>query len=422
VLLVDYAEMWAGLARLLIGATISASGHRLRVVLLARSAGEWWHELISGASNQLGDLLAAARPVRLGPVTDESVQRGMFNAAVAEFAARLGVTRPAVELTLADPDAVVLVVHAAALSAVLDHNKSAVGARSRGGTDWLASLLQREIWYCAQTAAARGLDLDPGTQRRAVAAACLIGASSEPAAAALLRHLPDLVESAERRGRVARWLHDLYPGRSSLDRRATEWLGSLCPDRVAEQLIVGELAAQPDLIRNLFTGLEESRARRALTILGHAALDHPHAARLLALALEADFEHLAVPALAVAVEINPMMDRLLAGTVGAQMISAQTLERIVAAIPQRSFALAETAITVLGRLADSCVDGSADRASWLSDLGTRLADLGRHEEAAAAIEEAHTIWRTLAAARRSAYLPSLATSLNNGPVRKPDQA
>ena len=54
-----------------------------------------------------------------------------------------------------------------------------------------------------------------------------------------------------------------------------------------------------------------------------------------------------------------------------------------------------------------------DLATSLNNQSTRLADLGRREEALAAIEEAVTIYRELAEARPDAFLPDLATSLNN---------
>jgi hypothetical protein len=65
--------------------------------------------------------------------------------------------------------------------------------------------------------------------------------------------------------------------------------------------------------------------------------------------------------LRVAVESNPMMDRLIADAVATRAIPAQALERIAAAIPLGSCALAETATAVLRRLADESSDGSAER-------------------------------------------------------------
>ena len=107
--------------------------------------------------------------------------------------------------------------------------------------------------------------------RLAVAVGCLIGAENETAAGVLLSRVPDL-DSAERRGRVARWLHDLYPDVREDASREREWLGPLRPDRLAEQLVAGELARRPELIAPLFTGLSEARAARALDGAGARGL------------------------------------------------------------------------------------------------------------------------------------------------------
>ena len=355
VFLVDHAETRPSMARLLIDVAGSLNGPDLRVVLLARNSGQWWQELIDSADYRLREMLAAAWPIRLGPITHAVVQRDVFEAAITRFAVLLGATRPAARLTLTDPDVVVLILHAAALSAVLDVEHAA-DEHPRSSADVLESLLRSEIRYCGQAAAAAGLDLDPGMQRRLIAVAWLIGADSESATAAILRRLPDFAESAWRHGQVARWLHDLYPGQAAADGGVTGWSASLPPERLVEQLVVGELTKQPDLIPVLFTGLDESRAKKALTVLGRAALNYPDAVPLLAQALAADLEHLAIPALAVAVETNPVLDRLIADTITAQALPTQALARIAAAIPRRSRGLAATAATVFQRLASAGSD------------------------------------------------------------------
>jgi hypothetical protein len=394
--LVDYAETRTGLAGFLADAT-GDHGPKLRVVLLARNVGDWWHNLVNSSEYPLAEQLAAARQVRLGLVTGEAAQRQVFEGAATAFAGRLGVGPPAAPEVLPGSGTVVLALHAAALSAVLDQARPASAAAPVGSADVFESLLRREIRYGSRVAAARGLDLDPSVQRRAIVAACLIGAPSEPAAAGLLRRLPDFAESAaERRGQVARWLHDLYPGQTAGD-RGTEWLGSLRPDAVVEQFIVGELAQQPSLVPALFTWLDEDRVKRGLTILARAAYSYPYAGSLLARVLAADLEHLAIPALAVAAETNPALDRLVAGTVAAQKISVAALEHIAAAIPRGSPALAATAVTVLRRLADE--SPATERVRWLNELSARLAGLGRHEEAAAVAEEAAASWRKLGSSR-----------------------
>jgi len=52
-------------------------------------------------------------------------------------------------------------------------------------------------------------------------------------------------------------------------------------------------------------------------------------------------------------------------------------------------------------------------AGLMGTLGRRLSDLGRREEALAATQETVDIRRCLAQARPDAFLPDLATSLNN---------
>ena len=67
-------------------------------------------------------ITAEVPSITLGPVSDSSHQPEVFYEALAAFANKLGVECPDAEITLADPDAVVLVIHAAALLAVLDHS------------------------------------------------------------------------------------------------------------------------------------------------------------------------------------------------------------------------------------------------------------------------------------------------------------
>ena len=314
---------------------------------------------------------------------------------------------------LDDPDAVVLVVHAAALLAVLDHAMTGSGSRRvYSAADVLTGLLGHEARYWHQSARARGLILDPTVGRLAVAIACLIGADSETGAAWLLSHVPDLADSAERRGQVARWLHDLYPAPPGTGTDG-EWLGPLRPDRVAEHLVTSEFTARRRMLPDLLAQLGEDRLVRALTVLGRAALTDARAGQLLRSALETGFEHLAVPALTIAVETNPATADMISATLSAGPVPQHVLEQIAEAIPDQTVALAGLGAEVLQRLVDGSAPGSSERAGLLNDLSNRLSDLGRREEALAAIEEAVTAYRELARTRPDAFLPNLATSLNN---------
>jgi tetratricopeptide (TPR) repeat protein len=339
----------------------------------------------------------------------------VFDDALDAFARKLATDRPEAGIVLSDPDPVVLVVHAAALLAVVDY---ATGARPRdqavSASEVLEALLRHEARYWARSAAGRGLDLGVSVLRLAVVVGCLIGADNETAAGALLSRVPDL-DSAGLRLRVARWLHALYPAAHESNAHEPEWLGSLRPDRLAEQLITGELSRRPELITPLFTGLDEVRGARALTILARAAMTQDQAVSMLGSALAADLDHLAVPACSVAVETNAVVGDLLSQVLPTQRLTRETLARIAAASPYPSLALAEPAALVLQQLADDAADDS-DRAGWLVDLSNRLGDLGWREEALAAAEEAVTIRRQLAQARPDAFLPNLASALNNQSV------
>ena len=415
VLVVDYAETRAELVGLLDDVAADHDGPDLRVVLLARSAGEWWQQLVASAEERTAALLETGELLTLGPVCAAGGMREVFEDAVAAFAREMGTGRPDARLVLSDPDPVVLVVHAAALLAVIDY---VTGARPRdqavSGQRVLEALLRHEARYWVRSAAGRGLELDVSVLRLAVAVGCLIGADSQSAAGALLSCVPDL-DSAERRGQVARWLHDLYPAPHDSDMQEREWLGPLRPDRLAEQLVTGELACRPELIAPLFTGLGEVRGARALTVLARAAVTQDRAVGLLRSALAADPDHLAVAAVSVAVETNPVLGELLSQVLRGQPVSHETLTQVAFASPYPSFALAAPAAVVLQRLADDSADGT-ERAGWLVDLSNRLGDLGRREEALAASGEATGIYRQLAQARPDAFLPNLATALNNQSV------
>ena len=313
----------------------------------------------------------------------------MFQQAVHAFADKLYIECTDVEMMRADPGAVVLVIHAAALLAVLGHagTRSAPG-QPLGRTDVLAGLLRHEARYWQQSQAARGLGLDGGGDAASSRTRVPIGADDETSAVELLAAIRDLSDPAVR-GKAARWLRALYPV-PPLVPGQQEWMGTLQPDLILEQLVVSVLGQQPDLIPALFAGLAERRASRALTILARAALTDPAAGQLLESALNSDLEHLAVPALAVAVETNPAVGGMIRSALSAGMPSADSLERIARAVPYPSVALADTAVLVIGHLVEMSVSDEARHAYWLVHLSNRLSDLGRREEALAAIEEAVT--------------------------------
>ena len=134
VLLVDYAETRDGLRSMLSEVVADAATPDVRVVLLARGPGEWWQRLIARSPEQVARLLVEP-PVVLRPIQVEGGPVVLFDEALAAFANKLGVPRPDVPLMLADPEPVVLEVHAAALLRLGSHRgkRQPSGAVSGGG-------------------------------------------------------------------------------------------------------------------------------------------------------------------------------------------------------------------------------------------------------------------------------------------------
>jgi tetratricopeptide (TPR) repeat protein len=411
-LVVDYAETRSGLAGMLNGLAADQDGPDLRVLLLARSAGEWWQQLLASADREAASLLEAYTPVTLGPVQAAGGPQELFDEAVTAFAQRMNVERPDATLMLTEPDPVVLVVHAAALLAVVD---SVTGTQSQdqvvSGQQVIDALLRHEARYWVRSAAGRGLDLDVSVLRLAVALGCMVGAGSEADAIALLARIPDL-DSVERRGRVARLMHDLYPVPGENDAQESEWLGPLRPDRLAEQLVTDELASRPELIPSLFSDLGEARATRTLTVLARAALTDARAIGVLRSALAADLDSLAVPAVSATVETNPIMGELLNQAISARPMSRETLLRIRLALPYPSPALAASAAVVFRRLADGSTD-DGERARFLMNLSNRLGELKRPEEALDAVDDAMRILSELIQSQLYPFLHDYAWALNN---------
>ena len=267
--IIDYAEMRVGLQELLSKIISNSDRLTMRILLLARGAGEWWEQLINRSGYRLREMLVAAPPILLEPVSDKFQQSEIFDQALVNFAAKLKAVCPEVENSLAEPEAVMLVIHAAALLAVLEngsagHDASVPYSRS----EVLNGLLRHEASYWQRTQATYGLELDTQMMRRAIAAACLVGADNESAAVALLSRLSGWADDSVRR--AVFWLRDLYPVPQAV--KGEEWVGGLQPDLVLEHLVVDVFTGQPDLIEILFKGLTGKRAIRALTILARAAL------------------------------------------------------------------------------------------------------------------------------------------------------
>ena len=413
ILIVDYAETRDSLAALLNDVASDQDGPDMRVVLLARTDGEWWHRLKGGAENSAGELLANALHVRLGPVTEKSDRDKLFDRALAAFAEKLGIPKPDARLALADRNDVVLDVHTAALLAVVDKALGSVGMKAASAQDVLTGILRHETRYWTRSATARGLNLDQGLLRLVLSLEWLVGPESEAEASRLLAYIPDLADSAVRRGEAARWANELYPPDLGVAQESHKsWISPLRPDPVADKLIVTELASRLETISCLFKDLDKRQAARALRVLSRATLTQPQSFEILRAAITADVDHLAVPALFAMRETNAAISAMLGEILSTDAMSQHVLQHFLREVPNYSSALEAVAVGESRRFASGPSD-LADRSSWLVKQGVNLVALGLQEEALAAIGEAVSIYRQFAEAHPDTYLPRLAGALNS---------
>jgi tetratricopeptide (TPR) repeat protein len=386
-LTVDYAETRAGLKRML-SALAGELGRDVRVLLLARSAGDWWDQLGVGEP-AVWDLVQAARPAQLSlspSVAADLPDADVVALAVRSFARELGLPGKTVEIRGGGRRRV-LDLHAAALVAVLGEAGTTTVQVDLGGV--LAELLRHEqhFWYDSARAFGLGDGQDgttPGALRQIVAAGCLLGAASEAEARALPGRVPGMSPSVK----IGGWLRVLYPP----DPGEAGWIGSLQPDRLAEQHALRELTASPEFARACLTGLDARQALQAVTLLARASAEDPHAEDLLRQAL-------------------PGTADLITG----MQAPVEALMTIVNAIPHPTVVLAPAAAALCQRILSllPASAGPAVRAYWLHNLGGRLAGLGRPAEALPPAEEAVAMYRELAAASPDRYRPDLARSLGN---------
>jgi tetratricopeptide (TPR) repeat protein len=459
--IVDYAETRAEKVTAAVRAAARHAGTApLRMLLLARTAGDWW-ESLRAADPSTAELLDGTPLARLGELEPEPVGRtDAYLQAVHGFAAALPTVPgqrhqdwPAsaarlIEQACGQPAGPARRWHRAVSALTLsmtaladlldtadrlDRTEQQETEQGGGAVDELVQtgpgpvedrLLQHERRYWKETARAFKLALSEPTLHDALTAAFLLGAADLDRADALLQRLPGLQDQTRnRRDFVRQWIAHLYP---PADGRP--W-GSLQPDRLAERFVGIRLAADPGLADRLIVGADPAQISQLLTVYARAA-HHPAAGHdlesrlgqaLTALCVRHP-DALAAPAIEVAIQVEapgPLMMALQRLTTDPDA-SIELLTSLADQLPPASHRLADWAANLTQRLTDEHRRLASDDPTFrpglawsLANLSNRLAELGRWEEALAASVEAVAAHREMAAAHPDTFRPKLAMSLND---------
>ncbi|MFJ7272000.1 tetratricopeptide repeat protein, partial [Streptomyces sp. NPDC099050] len=411
-LVVDYAETRPRLLRRLV-THLCRSRHRVRLLLLARSDGEWRTGSLQ-AIPAVRDLLEEAPVIPLAPLIPTSRpardRRDAFHGAAGDLARLLPLVptlpahdwqslaaelRPPADLHDHRYDNV-LTLQMTALVDLLQHGPRPVDAAP--GTPPERTLLKHEdrFWEASAKAPAHKLDLDASTLGAAVAVAALCGAGTRDEAVQVITTLPGL--PGHQTASAANWLATLYPADGN------RYWGSLQPDRVAEYHASRVLEDGAITLPALLAAGSPTQQAQTVTVLARAAIAHYNTGRT-------TNSDRALHTLDTALDTTPLAYQALQSTTVAlpypSRVTAPLALKLTTAVTQANRQLA-------------ALDPAAyepDLATSLSNLGVRLADVGRRAEALTAAEQAVEVYRRLAAGNSGAHEPDLAASLSNLGVR-----
>ena len=280
----------------------------------------------------------------------------------------------------------------------------------------LQTLCERERirWYQLGEGSHLSFNRDLPLVDQVVALVTLTAAADQPSATSLLAAVPNQAE-VSRVGTEALvvWAHRLYAG--------SGYWNPLRPDLLAEQHLAdtAQLSTLTAAAARLSIG-QPWKARLLTQLLAELTRGAPTQP-----ALRAALHELLATALPGIVHLAGIADHPELADLASLALELAPQPGLAAwladQMPKHSVQLAALAATLTSQQVThyrAATTGrglyAADRlAGRLSNLSVRLADLGRREDALAAIREAAGIYRELAAARPNTFRPDLARSLNN---------
>jgi hypothetical protein len=411
-IVMDYSETRRSLIKAFLDCGLrKQTGQPIRLILVARSATEWWGELL-GSRYEYHELLGThAVPIEVAPLAADVDHRyEIFRLAVEAYSDALKVARPEVtppDLSRDHFDRV-LFLHLASLAFVL-------GNPLDTPTELLDFILDHEKRYWERMADDLELPKEFHSMLQTAAATIVMAAGCASAGQLLdiLSHTPTLCELNRAELKlISTVFRSLYENGEAIE--------PLQPDVVGEHLVARVLREDPVLRNGWTVGAGADHLRTGLRVLNRISGDHPEAREWLLQTLSSDLPTLAKHAVEVAVEEGDPIGRLMTEAL-RQSSQLPLAHGLVESLPHNTIALREAAAEITrqamqymeSRKGLPIQEREQGRARLLNDLAIRLGDLGQREQALTAVEKAVAIYRRLASSRPDVFLPPLAMSLAN---------
>jgi tetratricopeptide (TPR) repeat protein/nucleoside phosphorylase len=438
---VDYAERRADLIELLMRVVAFAEAEgprrRVRLLLLARSDGDWWTDLRT-QSGSIGALLQGVTPEKLSPLATARHDRdAVFREAAAAFAAVRGNRSvPGPPIAFTDPRFErVLYIHMAALAAV-------EGAAFDARTLMDVVLDHEEHFWLREAQNRDNVAVNLPLVREIMAAATLRGAlATRDVARATFDRIATWQRTREDEAQLE-LLHQLYErdGESA-------YLPGLEPDLLGEAMVLrvarvqnttGALAGTLWITRVFAARDDETSLTAAFTVLGRASIKAAQEVRpWITNLLRADLPTRAVLALRAAKAIGHETTRAALGNLLADALEergdidiAIRLER--EDIPSQSVSLQRVIEWRSRKLLENAKLGEdaaalRDRAAKLARRARAIASKGQRGAAIAPMQDAVNLYRRLTRRGCDEFQPHLAANLCNlggllGELGRRDQA
>lgn len=421
---IDYAESRSDLQHLLAPvlhyAQAEGARTRVRVLLLARAAGDWWSALLA-RDERLRTFLVEVPAAPLGPLAEAPGTRiDVYRAAVTSFSSRRKQASPR-EQPEDLADAIfdrVLYLHMAALAAVDDLDlRTPRSCRPESEATLMEATLEHEerYWDERQVQSDRTRRIQTGRARQLVAAATLRGGlPTHGVATAVTSSVLGAPDE-----HLLMLLHDIYG--------TSDYVGRLEPDLLGEGMIrrtYGRKHECPeDYIDRVFSDDNATAIQTGFVVLGRTSSEmgsvRPWIDHLLAKKLN-DRALLAFQAAKIVGKHTAFSDLGDALADALQLRGDANLAKAIerSEIPDKTVALRrvatwalQTRLNALPQVNDERV--LQERARLLNNISHRQSQLGQREAALESAANAVHIYSELVSTNHDAFLPDLAASLTN---------